>query len=232
MTEAWTVTHLHFPEIESTQEFFLDRELQPREAVLVTADRQTHGHGRGDRQWLNGAGNFLGTWILPKPEAPQFPLSTLSLLAAVAVLKSVKESSREPGRFSLKWPNDVLLNQKKLAGILLTATRRELRIGCGVNLMTAPIVDDPSARQAAALGNADSQAWLTCFSDTLFRLYDAWLSGNDQLVRGAWQEYGEFGTEMKLRDGRTVVPLNLGEHGELWVREGTKRYACFVEEII
>ena len=103
---------------------------------------QTDGRGRGGRQWADPTGNFAATLVL----FPDDPLQTRvlrSFVAAVALFDALVALTGRAEAFSLKWPNDVLLNGAKLAGILLetiplSAGRSALAIGVGVNLVETP----------------------------------------------------------------------------------------------
>lgn len=117
------------------------------EAYWLVADRQTAGRGRQGREWFDGSGNFMGSTIVHSrfgdPEPP-----TLALVAGLAVFEAV--SGYLPGDrcACLKWPNDLMIGDAKLAGILLEREGDATLIGIGVNLVTAPRLPD---REAAAL---------------------------------------------------------------------------------
>lgn len=108
------------------------------EGTVVLADEQTKGRGRFGRIWHSP--NNFGLWfsIVLRPELEPQNLGILSLLPSVAIAQAVKDIySKEVG---LKWPNDVLLNHKKIAGVL-SETKccgekvNFLILGVGVNLM-------------------------------------------------------------------------------------------------
>ncbi|MFQ5677332.1 MAG: biotin--[acetyl-CoA-carboxylase] ligase, partial [bacterium] len=107
------------------------------EGTLVIANHQTSGRGRYDRRWHAPAN--LGLWfsIVLQPRLPGEKFGILSLLAAVAVAKSVEAITRLSPE--LKWPNDVLVNLKKISGILIESQlwkkeRDSLVLGIGVNV--------------------------------------------------------------------------------------------------
>jgi len=119
--------------------------------VWLTALRQTAGRGRRGRAWETGAGNLaatlLVTWDLEPSEA-----GMTAFLAALCVHDCVA-GWVAPERVRLKWPNDVLLDGRKVAGILIESGRTSdgrlwLAIGVGVNLKTPPQTPE---RPAAAL---------------------------------------------------------------------------------
>lgn len=126
-------------------------------SVLV-AERQTAGRGRRGRNWLSAAGDSLTfslLWRLP----PNRPLSGLSLAVGVALARAL-ESLGILG-IALKWPNDVLLNGRKLAGVLIEVAPGGARpeavvIGVGMNLRLPQEMPEAIRQTAAALGEAGS----------------------------------------------------------------------------
>jgi len=123
--------------------------------VWITARRQTSGRGRQGRSWASPEGNLYASLLLIDPCEP--PLAPqLGFVAGVALHEAVSEATGvHTPRLSLKWPNDLLLDGAKAAGLLLEAHRlTELHafavvIGFGVNIASAP---DGTPYPAAALG--------------------------------------------------------------------------------
>lgn len=104
--------------------------------------RQTAGKGRRGRAWSDPTGNFAGTLIL-RPEGGAGQVALRSFVAALALRDALGDLTGRPDLLSLKWPNDVLINGAKAAGILLenigpTANGPALFVGIGVNLVSAP----------------------------------------------------------------------------------------------
>jgi len=116
------------------------------------ADRQVAGRGRQGRQWFDGAGNFMGSTVVHRGEIDP-PAGTLALVAGLAVYEAVLPLCPDPLALQLKWPNDLLLGDAKLSGILLEATGSSVVIGVGVNLMQSPDLPD---RKTIALANVTS----------------------------------------------------------------------------
>ncbi len=134
-----------FTELDSTNQAALYLNLHqpptdprtPQEGALILAESQTQGKGRLGRHWVSPPGvNLYASFILrPTIEAPQAPL--LTGLAAVCVARAIEALSRlKP---TIKWPNDIMIQGKKTAGILTEASiRREkvdyLILGIGINV--------------------------------------------------------------------------------------------------
>ena len=108
----------------------------------VLAREQTSGRGRRARAWASPPGNFHGTLVLKPTESPD-TVALRSFVAALALRDAFVAITGLPQAFALKWPNDVLLNGGKVAGILLESSTSgagvsALCIGIGVNLIAAP----------------------------------------------------------------------------------------------
>jgi BirA family transcriptional regulator, biotin operon repressor / biotin---[acetyl-CoA-carboxylase] ligase len=156
------------------------------EGHWLVADRQTAGRGRQGRAWSDGAGNFMGSSCV-QVRAGDPPAHTLSLVAGVAVHAAVEGVAPGLVGLALKWPNDLLLGDAKLAGILLERLGDSVIVGVGVNLAHAPQVPGRHVASLAALGHrADRNAFAdlldTCWAHAL-RL---WRSGGWEQLRHDW----------------------------------------------
>ena len=141
-------------EVASTSDELIARAMSGATECALMARRQTGGRGRLGRSWATVDGNlFLSVLLRPglqssglqRPGTPPAP-GHWSLLAAVALADALDQVLPRPGLLRLKWPNDVLLQGAKVAGILLDAGTTHphgepwLVIGFGVNLAAAPHV--------------------------------------------------------------------------------------------
>jgi BirA family biotin operon repressor/biotin-[acetyl-CoA-carboxylase] ligase len=131
----------YFDTIDSTQNFALQLSQKPHEnGSVVIAARQTNGRGRLNRKWISPEGGiWLSIILRPNFEISQislFPMAT-SLALAISIEKILKLKPE------LKWPNDLTLNEKKVAGILIDASIESnkinyLAIGVGINFRVQP----------------------------------------------------------------------------------------------
>jgi len=124
-----------------------------REGDWLVADRQTAGKGRQGRAWSDGIGNFMGSTAICLGEGDP-PAPSLALVAGLAVYEAVAPLVRPPIRLELKWPNDLLLRDAKLAGILLEREGKWVVAGIGVNLGQAPDVTGREVICLSAVGPA------------------------------------------------------------------------------
>jgi len=120
-----------------------------REGDWLIADRQTAGRGRQGRLWEDGAGNFMGSTVVHLGKEGS-PPESLALVAALAVQQSVAPHVGSSRQAMLKWPNDVMIDGAKVAGVLLERQGQAVIVGIGVNLASAPMLPD---RPAIALGD-------------------------------------------------------------------------------
>lgn len=137
------------------------------EGTLVIAEKQTQGRGRMGRTWLAPAGSSLLLSILFRPSLPPTLAFRLTMLSSVAMAMAVERACEI--RPSIKWPNDLLLGDKKLAGILSESSLagQELDyaivgIGINVNFDTSsfPEIAATATSLQAALGRAVSRLGL------------------------------------------------------------------------
>jgi len=98
--------------------------------TVVMAEAQTAGRGRYGRVWQSPIGNLYASFVFPNTDKLQ---KYLSFMTGLALAESLPEFD-----VHLKWPNDVLLDGKKLAGVLLETVEDKIIVGIGVNLVSSP----------------------------------------------------------------------------------------------
>lgn len=158
----------------STQDALRGADL-PEGAVAVT-EHQTAGRGRDGRQWhdLPSRSLLLSLLLRPPREAP---VPQLSLVAGLAVAESVEESRDAAG---IKWPNDVLLGGRKVAGVLLEGSEGDVVCGIGINVSQTEdeLPGDtrvPAGSLASIAGRAPDRAELLVSLLEIFEhRYDTW----------------------------------------------------------
>lgn len=168
--------------------------------VWIIADRQTAGRGRRGRVWSTDTGN-LATTLLLRPDAPPAIVGQLSFVAALASAEMASHFAPN-ANITVKWPNDVLAEGKKLAGLLLEAGPGWLAVGIGVNLTSAPEGTEFPAASLAQLGIAppSSEEALTVLAARFAHWYDAWMSKGFETIRAAWlARAGGLGGHIRAR---------------------------------
>lgn len=198
--------------------------------LLVTAETQAQGKGTKGRAWQSPPGNVYMTVGIRRRLVPDARLALLPI--EIGLLLWHEAAARLPeGRrpaLSLKWPNDLLLEGRKAAGMLVETQGDMLLAGIGVNLATAPPVADggsPSAR----LADYGASATASDFAGGLFaRIVAAYRDGDgdpdsfdpEKLLMD-WQAKVDWERLHLLRDreGRPAVqPVSVNKHGHLLVR--------------
>lgn len=124
--------------------------------VWILGLKQTAGRGRRGRPWQDQAGNFAATLLMQPTETPD-KIALRSFVAALALFDAFRTATGRPAGLQLKWPNDVLLNGGKVAGILLESLPNStgvthLAIGIGVNLVSTPAAGTTEPSQFAPVG--------------------------------------------------------------------------------
>lgn len=130
-TRIWTVRR--FAELDSTNRYLLDEAAGgASEGLVAVADHQTAGRGRLDRQWEAPPGSSLLVSALLRPSLPAERSHVLVMAAALALCDAV--ASVAGFTPDLKWPNDLMVGDRKLAGLLAERARDSVVIGAGLNV--------------------------------------------------------------------------------------------------
>lgn len=209
LTGTWRDVRWH-EEVDSTQR--VARELAragAAEGTTVIAERQTAGRGRLGRQWHSPAGLNLYTSIILRPPLVPAAVPQVALVVGVAVASAVAEETGM--RPAIKWPNDVLLERHKVAGILTEMDSEVDRVhyvvaGVGVNLNTPKSGFPPELRAKAsslmliAGRRIDRAAFTGRLLAALEARYGRFLAeGFGESVRAEWESYSCLtGTQVQV----------------------------------
>ena len=114
-------------------------------ATWIMANRQTSGKGRNNNKWVSEVGNFYGSYVLPiNMDHRKMPF--LSCITSLSVYDAIKNLLPNNALLKIKWPNDILYNDAKLAGILIENLLSESKsfsiIGIGINLKNSPNINN------------------------------------------------------------------------------------------
>ena len=195
---------LHEPVCVSTQQLLLDRADELPEGAIATADHQTGGRGRLGRAWEDEPGASVLCSVLLRPP-PERAAPELSLVAAAATAEAVETATGLAAQ--IKWPNDVMLNRRKVAGILAEMRGEVAVVGIGVNvnqtreqLPTDTHVLPGSLRSLTGC-EYDREGLLATMLERLQVRYDAWCGGGLDAV---FHEIGSrnflFGRPLRVGD--------------------------------
>ncbi|MFY0523282.1 biotin--[acetyl-CoA-carboxylase] ligase [Archangium gephyra] len=197
---------------------------------VVITEQQTAGKGRRGRTWVSPHGLNLYFSAILRPELPPQRAPELTLVAAVALAEALREADAEA---LIKWPNDVQIGGRKVAGILTELSAEPERVhfvvlGIGVNLNAGPEDFPPEVASTAtslsqALGRRINRA---LFTTALWGRLEEWLDLHHEVgfdpVRQRWKELSAtLRQEVLVRTGQSElrgVAEDIDESGALMVR--------------
>ena len=197
--------------------------------VWVLADVQTQGRGRRGREWKSGTGNLYASglyWF----EHPPARLAELSFAAALAIADTLANTIASDA-LQLKWPNDVLLEGVKLAGILpesgIKDGRGWLVMGIGINLAHAPVLPDRgTACVGDYLGPGRKLPTPAMVLPQLIQSFEDWVARWEQdgfdPLRRAWvaRAFG-LGQKITTSDGHSGTFEDMSKNGALLLRKAS-----------
>jgi len=198
------------------------------DATWLTAREQTAGRGRRGAAWVSAPGNLYATMLLHDP-SPAENAPELAFVAGLAVHDAIVGCDANlRQRLALKWPNDVLYDGSKLAGILIEGEhvqgRLAVAVGIGVNCAYHPAATAYPATDLAAAGAAISAETLfTALSATMLGRLAQWRRGAGfAAIRSAWLDRAtNIGAQVRVRlPDRELTGLakSLDAHGHLILR--------------
>lgn len=207
---------------------------------------QTAGRGRRARPWSSPRGNFYATLVM-SPVGPAENAALRSFVAALALRDAFLSLVDSPTAFQLKWPNDVLLNGGKVAGILLESMGAgsgvsALAIGIGVNLIAAPDaeqVETGALRPVSLWGETGVRVTPEAFLDRLAPAYAAWearfIAEGFAPLRTEWLAHAtRLGEPIRARTGTTTregIFETIDTKGNLILRTGQGPVAIPAAEV-
>ena len=173
---------------------------QAVEGDWLVALRQDAGKGRHGRVWQSIDGNFFGSTVVGlRPGDP--PAPALSLVAGLAVIEAV-EAAAHGAPLSLKWPNDLMLGDAKLAGILLERSGGRVVVGFGVNLAGAPSIVGRKTAALKPIADIASQAFAPLLAGKFEQLLASWRSADPAQFAQAWTARAHpVGTPLEVHSG-------------------------------
>jgi BirA family transcriptional regulator, biotin operon repressor / biotin---[acetyl-CoA-carboxylase] ligase len=177
------------------------------EGTVVWALRQTAGRGRRGRRWLSPAGNLHATFVL-RPDITAGRAPQLGFVAALAVGETLRNLVPGPQRIAYKWPNDVVIEDRKIAGTLIESEIGEsgvltlLVVGIGINLTVAPSGTEIAATCVAALGRdaPTPGAMLELLAPRFHAWVKRWRAVGFAPIRTAWlADAASLGRPIRVR---------------------------------
>ncbi len=212
----------------------------------IMAREQTAGRGRRGRGWHAQGGNFAATHVL-RPGGGPAEAALYSFVTALALDEALARVAGPAARLSIKWPNDVLLNGGKVAGILLESlgtggTLSHLAIGVGVNLDQAPGTEtlDPGALSpVSVLGETGIRVtqdeFLPVLAEAFARHQARFVTYGFAPIRTAWlARAARIGQTVRARTGTRThegVFETIDDSGAMILRTPEGRLAITAAEV-
>ena len=202
--------------------------------TLVVANKQTRARGRNNRSWEAPPNGGIYVSLILRPNRPLQDATLLGIVTAVAAVQAIKHTARTKAQ--IKWPNDILLHQRKIAGIL---TETDIQpdgtyaviIGLGINVNTPYTalpsrVIFPASSMQHELGKATSRTLLlAAWLESMEQHYQLWQDGNTTEIIAAWHKhaYG-IGKTISIQQGdqnTTGILQGMAEDGSLILKGNT-----------
>lgn len=195
--------------VASTQVWVRERVVALADRSVILAGTQSTGRGRSGREWKSPPGGFYASFLL-KPSPPLVSAPCVSLLAAVVLVRLLKKQGITA---SVKWPNDVIVDGKKIAGIIAEAgsfPESWFILGIGVNLTRAPSLQNRKFLPAGCwteFGNSPSASRL--LNEFLIEFDVSWRNKEDDPMETILSELNSIlwrkGEQVSLAGGGDII---------------------------
>lgn len=190
------------------------------DGTAVLAAAQSAGRGRMRRRWVSHHGNLYVSFVFLSPVRD----ARLSYAIAVAVAETIASFGIHP---TIKWPNDILVDNKKIAGILIEYSGRFVVIGIGINVNTNPTVEKYLTTKMENYSEIPMQELL----NRLMRNIDYWRSADFDNVRLRWTELAACINRPVKYQGQVAQLVGINENGALVLRCDTRYMLVWGDEI-
>jgi BirA family transcriptional regulator, biotin operon repressor / biotin---[acetyl-CoA-carboxylase] ligase len=224
---------IYFPETDSTntraKQFAIDNCL---EGTVILADSQTMGRGRMDRMWHSPVGTGIYMSIIVHPGISIKELPKITLVAAVAAAEALSASANV--NIIIKWPNDLLLNDKKICGILtelhsLGNEKSFVIVGIGINVNTPGEMfpADIAGIATSILKEAGQKIPRSAIIKSVIECFDRWygvfLNGAFPEILHKWKAYSKIiGRRIQVKEADTQITgtvIDIGSDGALMLED-------------
>lgn len=207
----WIGTNIVHKEVTTSTQLIAHELAQAGEApgTIVIADEQTAGRGRLNRAWHSTKEKGIWLSIILRPNLLPYLAPQLTLLTATVLAEVIKEyTSIKP---QIKWPNDILINNKKVAGILTEMQAEQdtiqyviIGIGINVNQTKEDLPKDMQYKATSLKLETNKQINLTDFTQKILRKYEEiytnYLNKGFPYIKEKWETYGfKIGQQIRMK---------------------------------
>lgn len=226
---------LHFDEVASTINQVMLRADKADEGLVVVAEKQLEGRGRFSRHWASPAGG-IWTSILLKPKCPPTEAARLNIIASLAIAVSIEEVAKIKAQ--IKWPNDILVKERKVAGILTEMVAELDKINYAVlsfgvnvnNSLPAELQGQAISLRQATSHQVDRHILFAAILNKIEDYYIEWQTKGFDFILDSWRQYcSTLGQIVEVKGLNKVLKgkaLDVDENGQLILRtaDGKKHY--------
>lgn len=212
--------------------------------AVIWAKKQTAGRGRMGREWVSSEGNLFAT-VLLSPPVELAKCSQLSFVAALAVADTLEGIVAESAKVRCKWPNDVLVSGKKIAGVLLesftskeiVSERQWVAVGIGINVDNFPehVLFPATSLRASGVELISAKIVLSRLIHHFIGRYDQWNVEGFSSIRKDWQEKAyHINDTVEVIVGEERLSgtfAGIDEEGQLLLRNGKTSRAILAGDV-
>lgn len=235
---------LYLNEVDSTNNYVKTNIENLEDRTVVYTSHQTNGRGRFNRQWIDtGSENIYMTFCLKPSDEMQEVYSNITQYLSVSVCRVLKKYGVNP---KIKWPNDVLVNNKKITGILAETVFegkifKGIALGVGINLNTPQFeldrIDKPATSVFVEIGkNIDKNEVLKCIYDEFFNHYDEFLLKGFGFIKNDYMKYFDMvGKDINIDVFGTIHSgciTDINDKGALILEKNKKQSTFYMGDIL
>ncbi len=214
---------LSYGKISSTQNIALDivAEGKAQDHMIIMADMQSAGRGRYKRPWISQRGNLYASFLYEIEERDV----SLAYVIAVAIAETLFSFGVKP---QIKWPNDILIDGKKVSGTLTEYSGKFVIIGIGINIKSCPKISKYDTTKLENYVNVSREEVLKKLMINL----DKWRKADFFNVRKRWLDFAIGLNKYVKYRGEVLEFVDINENGALVLRKGTEYLLVYGDEII
>lgn len=223
---------IFYTETTSTNDIALDLASKGAdEGTLVVADSQTMGRGRGDRKWFAPAGTSILASLILRPSIELSQINKIVAITAISIVYAIRDMTNLPAL--VKWPNDVVINNKKVAGILAEAKTEKnsvsyVVVGFGINV-NVPKASFPEEIVDIAISLSIESGYeisrIHLLQEILRQIESRYLKLDDDSFLDEWKSLSAtIGRQVQIEYAdsiKTGIALDIDENGALIINLNT-----------
>jgi|SRR5690554_237780 len=225
---------IYFDSLPSTNTYLKENYHKYDNKDVIIAGKQLQGRGRREKNWITEAGKDIAMSILLKPKVAE-NISLLSLLTSAAIFNVIKDYGLDA---KIKWPNDILVNDKKISGILLESVYKlnfeAVIIGIGINVNSTnfptEILNKATSLKRELSKDLDIDTVINKVLKSFASYYGQYEKGENDYIKVCRENSAVIGKEILINNHKVRVE-NILDNGNLLVNDGNKSFTYAYGEI-